>query len=158
MDLGWVDIDFAHSCTCPILLGQLEVGQNGLQLGKMMENSNQSQPNPGPRPPAPPCRTLNFAPKSTLFLIPLTSAVAAVFAPDERRDTLDVVEVEWVLARHRAVQPRLQIRRPGIPAKGGLTISSQTSTCDRNKKTEAWHIGTESPWISYEQALDNDTS
>ena len=28
--LGWVDIDFVHSTTCPILLGQLDVWQNGL--------------------------------------------------------------------------------------------------------------------------------
>ena len=52
-----------------------------------------------------------------------TSAVAsrAVLAADERRDALDVVEVEGVLAGHGAVQPRLQIRRPGIPAKGRWT-------------------------------------
>ena len=30
VDLGWVDIDFGHFATCPILLGQLEVWQNGL--------------------------------------------------------------------------------------------------------------------------------
>ena len=30
VDLGWVDIDFGHSTTCPILIGQLEVWQNGL--------------------------------------------------------------------------------------------------------------------------------
>ena len=29
-DLGWVDIDFGHSAPCPVLLGQLEVWQNGL--------------------------------------------------------------------------------------------------------------------------------
>ena len=29
VDLGWVDIDLEHSTTCPILLGQLEVAQNG---------------------------------------------------------------------------------------------------------------------------------
>ena len=31
VDLGWVDIDFGNSTTCPILLGQLEVGPNGLR-------------------------------------------------------------------------------------------------------------------------------
>ena len=30
VDLGWVDIYFGCSTTCPILLGQLEVWQNGL--------------------------------------------------------------------------------------------------------------------------------
>ena len=30
VDLGWVDVDFEHSTTCPILLGHLEVWQNGL--------------------------------------------------------------------------------------------------------------------------------
>ena len=30
VDLGWIDISFGHSTTCSILLGQLEVWQNGL--------------------------------------------------------------------------------------------------------------------------------
>ena len=29
-DLSWVDLYFGHSTTCPILLGQVEVWQNGL--------------------------------------------------------------------------------------------------------------------------------
>ena len=29
-DLGWVDIYFERSTTCPILLGQLEGWQNGM--------------------------------------------------------------------------------------------------------------------------------
>ena len=28
--LGWIDINFGHSTTCLILLGQLDGGQNGL--------------------------------------------------------------------------------------------------------------------------------
>ena len=54
-----------------------------------------------------------------ILFVKFTSAVAAcaVLAPDERRDALDVVEVEGVLAGHGAVQPRLQVRRPGIPAR-----------------------------------------
>ena len=47
VDLGWVDLYSGCSTVCPILPGQLGV----LQLGKMAEHQNQSQPNPGPRPP-----------------------------------------------------------------------------------------------------------
>ena len=56
MDLGWVDIDFG---TFHYLLhfawaaGRL--AEWAVELGRMMELRNQSQPNPGPRPPAPPC-------------------------------------------------------------------------------------------------------
>ena len=39
-------LDFWYPTVCSILLGQ---------LGKMKENRNQSQPNPGPRPPVSPC-------------------------------------------------------------------------------------------------------
>ena len=50
VDLSWVDFSFGHFSICLALLWQMGVCQNWLctvQLGKMMEHPNQSQPNPG---------------------------------------------------------------------------------------------------------------
>ena len=51
------DLDFGHSTTCPAPSSAWADGtlaESTVQLGNMVERLNQSQPNPGPRPPAPP--------------------------------------------------------------------------------------------------------
>ena len=55
--LGLVDLDLGHSTTCPVLScarADESLNELAVQLGNMVEHLNQSQPNPGPRPPAQP--------------------------------------------------------------------------------------------------------
>ena len=52
-NLGWVDLNL--DVVCPTLLQPMGVWQR-----MMMEHPNQSQPNPGSRPPASPCTVVEL--------------------------------------------------------------------------------------------------
>ena len=57
--LGWVDIDLGHSTVCLLRSSAWADGnmaELAVQLGKIVEHLNQSQPNPCDKPPAPPCK------------------------------------------------------------------------------------------------------
>ena len=54
--LGVVDLDLGHSTTCPSAWTDGSLAELAVQFGNMVEHLNQSQPNPGPRPPATLCR------------------------------------------------------------------------------------------------------
>ena len=56
--LGFVDLDFECFTVCPTLLGaDGNLAEAARQLGKLVEDRNQCQPNPGLRGHGTPCNT-----------------------------------------------------------------------------------------------------
>ena len=59
-ELGWMDLIFGCSTTCPILLGLMGIWQKWLaSCSKIVEHPNQSQPNPDQQPDLEPDESLH---------------------------------------------------------------------------------------------------